>query len=183
MYCSPFSLIAYFTKFICVCYRINLTGGQWKKAVKRKSINQWSRVAAGIVVHFCTWNIVCWTCLGLTIKKLAVLLRSVSGGCRWWLQKPLCYWASMTLKPCCPCAVSGIHLWRGPHVFYFALEKIFCDKIFIWQKMPWVVWVTWIIGKCGLNLVNNDLFWKVKVFSLKLFETKGYSLFNLKMTC
>lgn len=58
MYCSPFSLIAYFTKFICVCYRINLTGGQWKKAVKRKSINQGSRVAAGIVVHFCTWIIV-----------------------------------------------------------------------------------------------------------------------------
>lgn len=65
MYCSPFSLIAYFTKFICVCYRINLTGGQWKKAVKRKSINQWSRVAAGIVVELAwAWQLrnlrFCW---------------------------------------------------------------------------------------------------------------------------
>lgn len=70
MYCSLSSLIAYFTKFICVCYRINLTGGQWKKAVKRKSINQLSRVAAGIIVHFCIWITVCWTCLGLTIRNL-----------------------------------------------------------------------------------------------------------------
>lgn len=128
MYCSPFSLIACFTKFICVCYRINLAGGQWKKAVKRKSINQWSRVAAGITVLFCTWVIVCWTCLGLTIKKLAVLLRSVSGGFRWWLQKPLCYWALMILKPCCHRVFSGIPYEKGHTYFTVAWRKYFMTK-------------------------------------------------------
>lgn len=178
MYCSPFSLIAYFTKFICVCYRINFTGGQWKKAVKRENINQWSRVAAGIV-HFCTWIVVCCTCLGLTIKNLAVVLRSASGSLRCWLQKTRCCWASITLKPCCH---RDNHLARGPHTCPWLGKNVLWKKVYL-IKMQWLVWVIWFIGKCWWNFVNNNLLWKVKVFSVKLFETEGYSPFNLEMIC
>lgn len=182
MYCSPFSLIAYFTKFICVCYRINLTGGQWKKAVKRKSINQGSGVAAGIVVHFCPWIIVelvwAWQLRNLQVCRGQSQVVSDDGykshyvaGLRWLWSLPV------TVLPV-------VFTYEEGHIYFtLAWNKIVCDKKSVWQKMPWVVWLTWIMGKCGLNLVNNDLFWKVKVFSLKLFETKGYSLFNLETTC
>lgn len=190
MYCSPFSLIAYFTKFICVCYRINLTGGQWKKAVKRKSINQWSRVAAGIV-RFCMWIVVCWTCLGLPIKKLAVLPRSVSGGFRRWLQKPLRCWAlddfeallSLGFQWCSLAKrATYILLWLGENILW---QNVYFTKTAVGgvSKRNFGKISKLIIGKGGLNLVSNDLFWKVKVFSLKLFGTKGYYLFNVEMIC
>lgn len=75
--------------------------------------------------------------------------------------------------------LSVVFTYEEGHM-YFTLpwRKYFVTKCLFDKKMPCAVWVTWIIGKCGLNLVNNDLFWKVKVFSLKPFETKGYSFFQ-----
>lgn len=146
MYCSPFSLIAYFTKFICVCYRINFTGGQWKKAVKRENINQWSRVAAGIV-HFCTWIMVCCTCLGLTIKNLAVVLRSASGSFRCWLQKTRCCWASITLKPCCQ---RDNHLARLTKTYLSLTWK----KCFVKKGL---------LNKNAMAGVSNLIYWQMLV--------------------
>lgn len=126
------------------------------KKKKHQSVTQGSsRNCSFLFMAHC-----CWTYLGLTMKKAAVLTRSVSGGFRWWLQQPLCCWLLLTLKPCCHCAFSGTHLWREPHIFHFSLEKLFCDTTFIWHKchgwcewpkllanVGWICWMMTCLGK------------------------------------